>query len=216
MLSRVVGHIMDTSRLSIVHYFCHVFISFPPRISYHNIYLHYFFWFTYSLKVTWLRKYANMDSDWQALLCVSVNCSYWLPYLFYQDQHFHHCIFHPQFSSEIFSAMISILPLSWTQSWEILWFMCLQYPPETEHALSFIVFIRYFLNLHFKCYPESSLYLPPALLPYPPTPTFWPGHSPVLGHIKFARPRGFSSQLWATRPSSATHAARDTSSGATC
>jgi hypothetical protein len=29
-------------------------------------------------------------------------------------------------------------------------------------------FIRYFHYLHFKCYPESSLYPPHALLPYPP------------------------------------------------
>ena len=31
-------------------------------------------------------------------------------------------------------------------------------------------------------------------LPYPPTPTSWPWQSPVLRHIKFARPRGLSSQ----------------------
>jgi hypothetical protein len=72
--------------------------------------------------------------------------------------------------------------------------------------------IRYFLYLHFKCYPKSPLYPPPTLLPYPPTPTSWPWHSPVLGHIKFARPRGLSSHWWPTRPSSATYAARDTSS----
>ena len=30
---------------------------------------------------------------------------------------------------------------------------------------------------------------PPALLPNPPTPASWPWHSPVLGHIIFARPR---------------------------
>jgi hypothetical protein len=34
----------------------------------------------------------------------------------------------------------------------------------------------------------------PAQLPYPPTPTSWAWHSPVLGHIKFARPWGLSSQ----------------------
>ena len=34
-------------------------------------------------------------------------------------------------------------------------------------------------------FPISS----PTLLPYPPTPTSWPWHSSVLGHIKFARPR---------------------------
>jgi hypothetical protein len=29
----------------------------------------------------------------------------------------------------------------------------------------------------------------PALLPNPPTPASWPWHSPVLGHMIFARPR---------------------------
>jgi hypothetical protein len=84
------------------------------------------------------------------------------------------------------------------------------------HEILFIphIFIRYFLHLRFKCYPKSPLYPPPpALLPYPLTPTSWPWHSPVLGHRKFARPRGLSSQWWPTRLSSATYAARDTSSG---
>ena len=75
------------------------------------------------------------------------------------------------------------------------------------------IFIRHFLHLHFKCFPKVPNTLPRALLPYPSTPTSWPWHSPVLGHIKFARPRGLSSQWWSTRPSSATFAARDTSSG---
>jgi hypothetical protein len=77
------------------------------------------------------------------------------------------------------------------------------------------LFIKYFLYIHFKCYPESSLYPPSTLPPYPPTPASWPWHSPVLGHIKFAIPRGLSSQWWPTKPSSATYAARDTSSGGT-
>jgi hypothetical protein len=81
--------------------------------------------------------------------------------------------------------------------------------------VSFIYFIRYFVYLLFKCYPENSLYPLPILFPYPLTPTSWPWHSPVLGHIKFVRPRGLSSQCWLTRPSSATYAARDTSSGGT-
>jgi hypothetical protein len=54
----------------------------------------------------------------------------------------------------------------------------------------FFFFIRYFLYIHFKCYPESFLYPSSALLPYPPTPASWPQHSPVLGYIKFAIPRG--------------------------
>jgi hypothetical protein len=59
--------------------------------------------------------------------------------------------------------------------------------------LFYLYFITYFLYLHFKCSPESSLYPPSALLPYPPTPNSWPWHPPVLGQIKFARPRGLSS-----------------------
>ena len=65
--------------------------------------------------------------------------------------------------------------------------------------------IRYFLHLHFQCYPKS----PPTR---PPTPTSWPWRSLVLRHIKFARPRGLSFQWWPTRPSSDTYADRDTSS----
>jgi hypothetical protein len=47
----------------------------------------------------------------------------------------------------------------------------------------FFFFITYFLQLHFQCYPKS---VPPPQLPYPPIPIFWPWHSLVLGHIKFA------------------------------
>ena len=50
-------------------------------------------------------------------------------------------------------------------------------------------FIRYVLHLHFKCYPEHPLYPSPALLPNPPTPTSWPWHSPLLGHMIFPRQR---------------------------
>ena len=53
----------------------------------------------------------------------------------------------------------------------------------------FFFFIRYFLHLHFKCYPQNPLYPPPALLPKPPTPVSWPWHSPVLGHMIFTRTR---------------------------
>jgi hypothetical protein len=54
------------------------------------------------------------------------------------------------------------------------------------HPFSF--FNRYFLHLHFKCYPQSPLYPPPALLSNPSTPASWPWHSPVLGHMIYPRP----------------------------
>jgi hypothetical protein len=78
--------------------------------------------------------------------------------------------------------------------------------------LASFFFFRYFLHLHFQCYPKSPPY-PPTPLPYPPTPTSWPWHSPVLRHIKFASPMGLSFHWWLTRPSSDTYVARDTSSG---
>jgi hypothetical protein len=55
--------------------------------------------------------------------------------------------------------------------------------------------IRYFLYLHFKCYPFSQFPLQkfhiqhPQLLPNPPTPASWLWHSPILGHRTFTRPR---------------------------
>jgi hypothetical protein len=84
-------------------------------------------------------------------------------------------------------------------------------PPSTLFFY-FYFFIRYFLHLHFQCYPKSTPY-PPTPLPYPPTPTSWPWRSPILRHIKFARPMGLSFHWWPTRPSSATYAARDKSFG---
>ena len=51
--------------------------------------------------------------------------------------------------------------------------------------------ITYFLHLHFKCFPKSPLYPPPALLLNPLTPSSWPWHTPVVGHIIFARPRAY-------------------------
>jgi hypothetical protein len=73
------------------------------------------------------------------------------------------------------------------------------------------IFFIYILN----AIPKLLYTLLHTLLPYPPTPISWPWSSLVLGHIKFERPRGLSSQWWLTRPSSATYAARDMSSGGT-
>jgi hypothetical protein len=56
----------------------------------------------------------------------------------------------------------------------------------------FIFLIRYFLHLHFQCYPKSPPYPSPNSPNHPLTPTSWPWCSPVLGRIKFARPMGLS------------------------
>jgi hypothetical protein len=73
------------------------------------------------------------------------------------------------------------------------------------------IFFIYISNAISKV--PHTLPIPLPLLSYPPTPTSWPWHSPVLEHIRFARPRGLSSQRWPTRSSSATYAARDRGSG---
>jgi hypothetical protein len=63
---------------------------------------------------------------------------------------------------------------------------------------SFLI-IRYFLYLHFKCYPLSwfslwkhliAFHLP--LLTNLPTPASWPCHSSTLGHRAFTGPRASS------------------------
>jgi hypothetical protein len=59
-------------------------------------------------------------------------------------------------------------------------------------VLFFIIFIRYFLHLHFKYYPQRPLYPPPTLLLNAPTPASWPWNSPVLGHMIFTRPKASS------------------------
>jgi hypothetical protein len=47
------------------------------------------------------------------------------------------------------------------------------------------IFFIYFLNAS----PKAPYSLPPALIPNLPTPASWPWHSPVLGHMIFARPK---------------------------
>jgi hypothetical protein len=52
--------------------------------------------------------------------------------------------------------------------------------------------LRIFLNYISNAIPKVPHTLPPV--PCLPIPTFWPWHSPVLGHIKFACPVGLSFQ----------------------
>ena len=62
-----------------------------------------------------------------------------------------------------------------------------------QHDLASDIFFNFLLDIFFiyisNAIPKVPYTLPAPLLPYPPTPTSWPWHSPVLGHIKFARPR---------------------------
>ena len=75
--------------------------------------------------------------------------------------------------------------------------------------LKFILLGIYFIYIS-NAIPKVPHTLPHPLT-HPPTPTSWPCHSPILRHIKFARPMGLSFHWWPTRPSSDTYAARDTS-----
>jgi hypothetical protein len=50
-----------------------------------------------------------------------------------------------------------------------------------------VFFIRYFLHLHFKCYPQSPYTLPRPCFPTHPLPS--PGIPLYWGHMIFTRPR---------------------------
>jgi hypothetical protein len=94
-------------------------------------------------------------------------------------------------------------PCNWTYRYLVL-FVCL-------FVLLFFLLGIYFIYIS-NAIPKVPNTLP-HLLPHPPTPTSWPWRSPVLRHIKFARPMGLSFHWWPTRPSSDTYAARNMSSG---
>jgi hypothetical protein len=72
-----------------------------------------------------------------------------------------------------------------------------------------VILFKVFSHFLFHSFPTS------ALIPYPSNTISWPWQSSALGNIKFAIPRGLSSQWWPTKPSSATYAARNMSSGGT-
>jgi hypothetical protein len=79
----------------------------------------------------------------------------------------------------------------WVFVW-VHWSVCVDKRfVETETSIIFILFfIRYFLYIHFKCYPKRSLYPPSTLLPYPPTPTSWPWCFPCTGAYKVCNTKG--------------------------
>jgi hypothetical protein len=66
-----------------------------------------------------------------------------------------------------------------------------------KFAFYFFPNLSFLLDIFFiyisNTIPKTPYTLPlPALSPNPPTPASWPWHSPVLGHIIFARPRASS------------------------
>jgi hypothetical protein len=102
--------------------------------------------------------------------------------------------------STMLLAALFVIARSWkghrcpsTKEWiEKMWYIyTMEYYASiiiNEFMNSFL--IRFFLHLHFQCYPQKPPIPSPPLLPYAPTPTSWPWHSSVLRHIKFARPMG--------------------------
>jgi hypothetical protein len=110
-----------------------------------------------------------------------------------------------------------------TNSWgqqskrKVAWFhafMWFQTKADWSHCFFFFFFLGIFFIYISSAIPKVPHTLPHPI-PYPPTPTSWPWRSPILRHIKFARPMGLSFQWWLTRPSFDTYAARDKSSGGT-
>ena len=84
--------------------------------------------------------------------------------------------------TSIYIKAFSLVFLSntWVWEWMAHWLLCL-----LSGFISLNNFLLDFFHLQFKCYPESPLYPPSALLSNPSTPASWPWHSLVLGHIIF-------------------------------
>jgi hypothetical protein len=80
----------------------------------------------------------------------------------------------------------------------IIFYLFIYFLALMEKSQNNILLFFNFLDIFF-IYTSNAILdvpytLPQTLLLYPPTPTSWPWPSPVLGHIKFPRPRGLSSQ----------------------
>jgi hypothetical protein len=83
---------------------------------------------------------------------------------------------------------------------ERAWEKCEMFYSPKESVISYFniyfLFVLIFLLGIFLIYISNAIpkvpLPPPPPLHYPPTPTFWPWRSPVLGQIKFASPMGLS------------------------
>jgi hypothetical protein len=82
-------------------------------------------------------------------------------------------------------------------------FLPRRYPLQTASSSSLKKKIGIFFIYISNAIPKVPLTLPTPL-PYPPTPTSWSWCSPVLRHIKFARPMGLSFHWW-LMPGSSKH-----------
>jgi hypothetical protein len=60
--------------------------------------------------------------------------------------------------------------------------------------VNFFLLLLFLLGIFFIHISSAIPKVPHTLspTPLPPTPTSWPWHSPILRHIKFARPMGLS------------------------
>jgi hypothetical protein len=111
-------------------------------------------------------------------------------------------------SEAIFCSLKSGAPLG-RRCWLFRWGISLPDTAPIPASPPFFL-LGIFLVYIFNAIPKVPHTHPP--IPYPPTPPFWPWHSLVLGHIKFASPMGLSLRWWPTRPSFDTYAAKDKSS----
>ena len=128
-------------------------------------------------------------------------------------------------NSRKFCAGFRIFQQGWLKACFCLLWMYPLVLPHSQCYLCNVLFLFTFFSFFFHFFKLGIyfIYISNAIpkvpytlshpLPHPPTPTSWPWRSPVLRHIKFARPMSLSFQWWPTRPSSDTYAARDTSSG---
>jgi hypothetical protein len=69
----------------------------------------------------------------------------------------------------------------------------LEEPRVLSLVLFFFFFLIFLLDIFF-IYISNAIPKVPYTLPPPPPPLLGPWRSLVLGHIKFARPKGLSSQ----------------------